>query len=116
MLLINSEKELEDLLKPRTPQGWYGYASPKGWWKIVAEVHQKLEALYPDYEVFQIKEKFGGLRYYCSVDHMDMAETIIREAEKQAYLTCEECGQPGELRQSIGYWATLCNKHNEERA
>ena len=61
----------------------------------------------------QIKEKFGGLRYY--IDGGD--ETIygmIRLAESLSFTICEECGESGKLR-SGGWMKTLCDKHEAER-
>jgi len=43
-------------------------------------------------KICQIKEKFGGLRYY--VDHYtDNLRKMIREAEEKSYNTCEICGK-----------------------
>lgn len=43
-----------------------GHPVGDGWMPIVLEAHEKFLALDPDYEINQIKEKFGGLRYYVS--------------------------------------------------
>ena len=37
-----------------------------GWDEIIAEANGRLSELDPDYKVDQVKEKFGGLRYYYS--------------------------------------------------
>ena len=63
--------------------------------------------------IAQIKEKFGGLRYY--IDGGD--ETIygmIRLAESLSFTICEECGESGKLR-SGGWMKTLCDEHEAER-
>jgi hypothetical protein len=75
----------------RTPAGWYGLATPKGWDNLVAECHLALKAIDPSYEIHQIKEKFGGLRYYCSLN-TDEAKRLVRQAEEAAWGTCQECG------------------------
>ena len=56
----------------------------------------------------QIKEKFGGIcTYFCNPDIGEAYAAL-------SYLTCEECGEPGVLRQ--GGWArTLCDVHAEGR-
>ena len=51
--------------------------------------------------IFQIKEKFGGLRFYSTVGMGDI--------EDQSYFICEECGKPGTLRDT-GWWKTLCDE------
>jgi len=54
----------------------------------------------------QVKEKFGGLRFYMSTETEEMSK-VIAEAEKTAWKTCEFCGDPGILRR--GNWIrTLC--------
>jgi hypothetical protein len=37
------------------------------WWPAISWCHEELTKLCPDYTVDQVKEKFGGLRYYFSV-------------------------------------------------
>ena len=57
-------------------------------------------------EAAQIKEKYGGLRFYYigGDDHID---GMIRLAEGLSYRTCEECGAPG--TQSDPPWVrTFC--------
>ena len=56
------------------------------WSAPVREAHKKLTRLIPGYKVAQIKEKFGGLRYYIELteSHSDLevieANRIISEA------------------------------------
>jgi hypothetical protein len=57
--------------------------------------------------VTQIKEKFGGLRFYVR-DSDEYIDGAIRLAESISYLTCEECGNPGALRQE-NWWKTRCD-------
>lgn len=76
----------------RTPPGWYGLASPDGWDHIVKALHEKIKSKFPDYEVYQIKEKFGGLRFYCSVEHDPEVAEWIADAEAASLNTCEKCG------------------------
>jgi hypothetical protein len=57
----------------------------------------------------QIKEKFGGLRFY--VDRAsDKHYNYISFAENMSYRTCEECGDAGTYY-PIGWHRTLCDKH-----
>lgn len=60
----------------------------------------------------QVKEKFGGLRFY--VDGGDeVSNRLISFAESLSVKTCEVCGAPG--RQRDGGWIkTLCEHHHEE--
>lgn len=61
----------------------------------------------------QIKEKFGSLRFY--IDSGDKRiNHWIEFAEALSGRTCEECGAPGEMRNSTGWIHCLCDKHEEE--
>lgn len=63
--------------------------------------------------VQQIKEKFGGLRFYydCGDEHISGMVTM---AETWAGRACETCGNKGE-RRSGGWMRTLCDTHEAER-
>lgn len=86
------DEAVEEDIKARTPKGWYGLATPKGWDELVAEVHDILKMYDPDYEVHQIKEKFGGLRYYCTIPHNSLIIGVIEKAEAESYKICQNCG------------------------
>lgn len=43
--------------------------------------------------VLQVKEKFGGLRFYWGGPY-DI-EMLVRAAERMSYETCEDCGECG---------------------
>lgn len=47
-----------------------------------------------EFRVTQVKEKYGGLRYYTS-GHDEAVEAFISLAEYEAHRTCEDCGQDG---------------------
>lgn len=59
--------------------------------------------------IAQIKEKFGGLRFYYDGGD-DEISGMVRMAESWAGHTCEECGNKGE-RRSGGWIRTLCDEH-----
>lgn len=72
----------------------------EGWWKIVAACDSQLAKIDPEYTVFQIKEKFGGLRFYYSPSNPDNLATmrkIVSEFEKICWMTCEISGRHGYL-------------------
>jgi len=61
----------------------------------------------------QVKEKFGGLRFYvgrATEEHYN----YIRFAESMSYKTCEVCGSPGELY-TDGWHTVLCDTHAKEQ-
>lgn len=61
----------------------------------------------------QVKEKFGGLRFYTNGTD-DVVNGMIRMAESLSYRTCEVCGNPGKLRKG-GWMQTLCDEHAKGR-
>lgn len=59
--------------------------------------------------ILQIKEKFGGLRFYI-IGGTDELYDSIDEAEAKSFTICERCGAPGVLREG-GWMQTLCDEH-----
>jgi hypothetical protein len=57
----------------------------------------------------QVKEKFGGLRFYVQAA-TDKDYHYISFAESMSYVTCEQCGSPGK-RYTDGWHTTLCDIH-----
>ena len=55
----------------------------------------------------QVKEKFGGLRFYVNNDD-DYIRGAISMAESMSYRTCEVCGNAGNSRGG-GWIRTLCD-------
>jgi hypothetical protein len=95
----------------RTADNWYGVVTPPGWDNIIGELDSELAQIDPDYKIFQVKEKFGALRYYSSLDVNDQARKIVTLATLQSSITCEECGKKAELRTDRNWIRTLCNEH-----
>lgn len=63
--------------------------------------------------VSQVKEKFGGLRFYVDGGD-DVVYGMISMAESMSYRTCEVCGNPGKAN-SEGWITTLCETHRNEK-
>lgn len=66
--------------------------------------------------VLQVKEKFGGLRFYAKVGDNELLQEMIDTAEIMSYKTCEECGEPGVKRNKTYWLKTLCDKCEELRS
>lgn len=63
----------------------------------------------------QVKEKFGGLRFYV-VGGDDITEALINFAESVSFKVCETCGNQGS-KKTIGTWIhTSCDPCFEKRA
>lgn len=85
----------------------------EGWFPLIDSLCTDLQKISNDtglqIEAEQIKEKFGGLRFYTSTSTKPHADRIT-VAEEQALVTCEVCGAPGKQRDG-GWIRTLCDEH-----
>ena len=63
------------------------------------------------FEATQVKEKFGGLRFYY-IGGNGYIEGLTDMAEAMSYHICDVCGAEGK-RDSKGLCATRCDKHNK---
>ncbi len=82
----------------------------KGWWPLLAELDSKLADIDPDYTIYQIKEKFGGLRYYFAPSFPNRApemNALVTEYERRCGQLCEVTGKEGVLMVRNGYFKTL---------
>ena len=68
---------------------------------------------YKSVQAVQVKEKFGGLRFYVEGCD-DYVRGLISMAESMSHKICEECGVPGETNKK-GWLVTLCGGCREER-
>lgn len=93
----------------------------RGWWPLLTDVHRQLDEIWPEYEIAQVKEKWGGLRIYLDYPLADddadelalrrlheACGAVLAEIEDRSQLTCEFCGQPG-VRRSSGWIKTMCD-------
>ena len=76
----------------------------KGWSKIIDYLYDNLE-IPKKIRVYQVKEKFGTLRFYVSGTTKE-EDVIIRNAENMSEVTCEQCGEPATVK-NWGSWL-LC--------
>jgi hypothetical protein len=103
---------------------------PPGWRPLVDELDAKLKERWPGYEILQVKEKFGTLRFYGNpgieppdfpdddagtaahnqwyADNVDTFHDLIHAYEAKTATICELCGQPGKLGDTGYWWATRC--------
>ena len=124
-------KRMEEKYPKMFSEQYGGFCVGKGWYRIIELLFAHIQShidwnnaraeRHPDlhYEpieqvvVEQIKEKFGGLRFYYRGGN-DTIAGMVAMAESFAEHTCETCGAPG-TRRSGGWIRTLCDKHEEER-
>lgn len=95
---------------------------------LVYEVRDFLSKHNMPYNTFtftQVKEKFGGLRAYYNLEHIDDSYNelddklydLVRLYESKSYTICENCAQPGSVTKDKGWILTLCEscKKKENR-
>ena len=80
-----------------------------GWFPLIKDLITDLIELGWNKEVCQVKEKFGGLRFYIN-DGSDEVFNRIHKAEKESFTICEITGKVGELRTDIGWFRTLSDE------
>ena len=78
----------------------------------IMEMPQRITPYVHWIRVEQIKEKFGGLRFYYSGGD-EYIDGMVRMAEVWAGTTCETCGNKGKRRDG-GWIRTLCDTHEAE--
>lgn len=101
--------------EPFHPFEGFGIECGKGWYGLLDDLCTKIEAeldkdpaLKKDFNIDQIKEKFGGLRFYSS--STDIIDKLITEAEDKSFKTCEDCGKPGLILTIRGWMCTVCKE------
>jgi len=108
------QRQIEEKLFPRfTNQHRVNFDSGYGWYPLLLDIDSRLSAIDPNYQIKQIKEKFGLLRYYCnlspefvtalqesgtpeSLETLKSAtrkfNTIVLEGQGRSADICEDCG------------------------
>ena len=119
---------------------------PPGWYELLDGLCRNITAALPpddfaSFEILQIKEKFGGLRFYWRLNgaqdvrldilaqngsisvtekaqggpaSMVRIRNLERAAQDASQSICQECGAPASRANYGGYIATLCNVHGDE--
>jgi len=116
------EKEMQEKFPKMFTEPYGGFCCGEGWWPILRSLcgqiqHQidwkaKQGHAVPQVVVTQIKEKFGGLRFYYDGGN-EYIDGLVSMAESWADYTCETCGEPAR-KKTTGYIKTVCDKHYEE--
>lgn len=81
----------------------------EGWTGLVVNLVQLLNKLSPEWQMEQIKEKFGTLNFYCAVN--ELGRIAVNLTERVSGTVCEVCGELGELDFSQGWTRALCPDH-----
>lgn len=85
-----------------------------GWLRSFYELCTKLlTEVKSNFRVEQIKEKFGGGRFYYSGGITQYGEELICNWEVDVQDICEICGKPASLR-TDGWWRAICDECYEK--
>jgi hypothetical protein len=99
-----------------------GVSIQPGWEKLILKLCTNIEEIRKvsgiGINVAQVKEKFGGLRFYVEYKQIpkkskwarNACNALISGAESKSFHTCAVCGEWGQQR-NTGWVQTLCRKH-----
>jgi hypothetical protein len=96
----------------------FGFECGDGWYMLLKTLMSSIEwHLDPShsfptkerlpFQIDQIKEKFGGLRFYYSGGD-ERIHGMVSLAESLSYQICEKCGSTKNVKQTSGWITTLC--------
>lgn len=87
-----------------------------GWIPLIVDLHKQISSLISDYRIYQIKEKFGSLRYYAdftisieNIKNFEYLSELIHTTELKSQTICDICTQPGTLRNHSFIYKTRCD-------
>jgi len=101
----------------------WGFSCGDGWYWLIDKLcsqlqwntdHNNQNGKYPQIVATQVKEKFGGLRFYVE-GASDVQHAIISWAESLSYDICESCGTTKDVSQTEGWVFTECPNCRLER-
>lgn len=95
----------------------FGFECDDGWVDLIWMLSEKIEQWNRDHpkdtiRATQVKEKFGGLRFYVDGGTDDIFD-MIDKAERLSYKTCEITGTTGRLCRRNGWYKTLCAQESK---
>jgi hypothetical protein len=103
-------------LPPTQSNMCFGFECGDGWFTLLDNLCKIIyddRGYSYDVTVTQVKEKFGGLRFYYTGGN-DFISGAVMLAEKMSEHICEECGDKGSINYDAGWLRCRCEKHKEE--
>ena len=92
----------------------YGICVNEGWYNLIDKLCSDIQGVInkapkvKQIQVIQVKEKFGGLRFYISHGTKEIFD-LIHKAEAESFEICEDCGEIGKnIKTERGWLRTLC--------
>ena len=78
-----------------------------GWLPMIDELCSKLKETGLDVKAQQVKEKFGGLRFYTN-NESEPLDKLVTYYENKSYHICDTCGSEEHIGYTSGWMRTLC--------
>ena len=115
----------KDLSAQETAMCW-GVTCGDGWYTLIDTLcgniknrvdnfnRFKPEEAWMSCQATQVKEKYGGLRFYTEGGD-DEIDGMISMAESMSYHICSECAKPSVPQKGRGWIYTLCSECQAER-
>jgi hypothetical protein len=99
------------------------FGTDEGWdmliYKLCCRIESHLAWNNPEgyIVITDVKEKFGGLRFYYDnySKSVDYISGMVDFAENMSEVICERCGRPGIFRGELPWFKTLCDEHFMKR-
>lgn len=93
----------------------WGFECDDGWYWIIDNLCSTIQSYIDNNKhldiqqvvAVQVKEKFGGLRFYVNGGD-NYIDGMISLAESLSYKTCEICGSKNNVKQTKGWIKSLC--------
>jgi hypothetical protein len=122
-MMVNRNKNMQE-----TCMCW-GFECGDGWFNILDQLmgniqhhidwKNRKEEVVPQVTLDQVKEKFGGLRFYYTGGD-EYIRGLVSMAESMSEVTCESCGNPAGVQNNGGWMRAICDpceiKREEEYA
>lgn len=108
------EQDIYSYYKEKYPQNFgdeknfCGFDCGWGWKKLLDSIFKIMQET--DRTVGQVKEKFGGLRFYTDDPSKEppALKDVIRRAEIESFKVCEDCGTKKSVTTEGSWLKTLC--------
>lgn len=101
----------------------FGIECGDGWYELIDTLCEQLQTLCDDENIdaeepfqvkaFQVKEKWGGLRFYVNNGSSMMSE-VISMAERMSRRVCYNCGSMDRVTFTKGWIVPLCHSCMEK--
>lgn len=121
-------------LSPQESPMAFGIECGDGWLKLIDDLCKTLQFMtdknsYPQVVADQVKEKFGGLRFYYHTENSESGDQQFNNyeykegyicgqvdfAENESYNICEQCGTNQDVSTSGGWSKTLCKNCRDKK-